>query len=505
MKNYRINSYIILLLLIVSTISCDKYLEEAPDDRLELNTVEKAAKVVAESYGNASYIYTDMYTDLAGPTGNPDANGFSQTSGGNVIGVKELQAYTWDDITDVFQETPTFYWDRAYAGIAQSNEVLAVIDNLEGDQKRKNAVKGEALLSRAYHHFMLVNLFGLHYDENASTNLGVPYILEPETEFLPTYKRNTVAEVYDLVEKDLLEGLALISDEFFSGTKKYHFTKKAAQAFASRFYLWKKDYANCKKYSDLAISGNPQTLIKDYSKIDGTFDQEAEIYSNPSDPSNLLVVSQFSFYYQKWRGFHLNDKGIKELFENPLSIDDVRINGNVWDINTDARYLSRIRRYFFSQTLSSSTGSAYYTAVELKGEEVLLNRAEANLFLGDQNAALADINTFVKERYENGTQYTLTDITDIVDFYTPFTANGSADSLSNNDKALLELILHERKKEFWDHGLRWFDIKRHNITITHVLPESEGGEEHTLKENDVRKAIQLPNSAISFGLTPNPR
>lgn len=493
MKNYKLKSYILLLVVLILGASCEKYLEESPDDRLELNTVDKAAKVVADAYSQGSFVFTDMYTDLVGPTGNPDGDGVIQTSGGNLIRVQDNQIYKWENVDNINQDTPTYFWDRTYDAIAHTNEVLAIIDNLEGNQKQKEAIKGEALISRAYNHFMLVNMFGLHYDENASSNLGVPYVLKPETEFLPTYKRNTVAEVYDLVEKDLLEGLALINDDFFSGTKKYHFTKKAAQAFASRFYLWKKDYVNCKKYSDLFLNGTPDLYIKDYSTLSGSgYNDTSDRYGNPEDESNVLVIQKFSFYQRRATGYRLNTAGLNNLFRNPLGANDVRTSTGIWNIGTDARYLARLREYFFRENLSSNNGFAYHIAQELKGEEVLLNRAEANLFLGDQASALTDINILANNRY-SGNQFT--DIAAIVTFY----------EAANETDAILELILDERKKEFLDHGLRWFDVKRHNISITHVIPESEGGGSIELSANDLRKAIQIPNDAISFGLTPNPR
>jgi hypothetical protein len=91
MKNYKLTSYILLLLLVMFNSSCENYLDESPDNRLELDTVEKAAKVVADAYTQASYVFTDMYTDLAGPIGNPDPNGISQTTGGNTIDLQDTQ------------------------------------------------------------------------------------------------------------------------------------------------------------------------------------------------------------------------------------------------------------------------------------------------------------------------------------------------------------------------------------------------------------------------------
>ncbi|WP_062058982.1 RagB/SusD family nutrient uptake outer membrane protein [Aquimarina longa] len=503
MKNYKIQSYILLLVLIVFGTSCNKYLDEAPDNRIEVDNIDAAAKVIANAYTQASYVFTDIYTDLAGPVGNPNDDGLSETYGGNTIDNQDLQTYKWEDVTALFQESPTFYWDESYTAIAHTNEVLSVIDGIETEnQEKKDAIKGEALISRAYHHFMLVNLFGLHYDENASSNLGVPYILKPEVEFLPSYKRNTVAEVYDLVEKDLLEGLALINDKFFIGTKKHHFTKKAAQAFASRFYLWKKDYANCIKYSDLFLGDSPETYIKDYNSIQGSgYNETANNYGDPTDPSNLLVISQVTSYIRRTNGFRLNNGDVNRVYRNPLSSRDTRLANGIWRAGTDARYLARLKEEFFKENLSSATGTPYYIAVVFKGEEVILNRAEAYLYMNMQDKALTDINILANNRYGN----TFTDISPIINFYSPVDPETNQPILLSEQEAIKELILHERKKEFWDHGLRWFDIKRHNIAVTHVLPISEGGESFTLTETDLRKAIQIPNDALSFGLTPNPR
>ena len=492
MKKYIFKSQLLFLVLTVSFVSCDNYLDESPDDRLDLDSLDKAAKVVADAYGQGSYSFTDMFTDLAGPTGNPDGDGVVQTTGGNSIDTQERQTYKWEAVDAIFQDSPTYFWDNSYKAIAQTNEVLAVIDGLEGDQDKRNAIKGEALLARAYNHFMLVNMFGLHYNAQANANLGVPYVLEPEIEFLPEYTRNTVEEVYNLAEKDLLEGLSLINDKFFIGTKKYHFTKKAGYAFASRFYLWKRDYANAIKYSDLFFDGNPDIYIKNYDNINGSgYNESADMYGNPEDESNVMVIQRFSNYQRRGDGFRLNSREVNNLFDNLFNANDRRTQEGIWNAGTDARFLARLREFFFRENLTSNSGTPYHIAVVLKGEEVLLNRAEAHLLSGNQTMALADINLLALARYN--TEYT--SIEDIMDYYLQ----------TDEQAAVLALILDERKKEFWDHGLRWFDIKRHNMPVTHVLPVSEGGETLELLADDQRKAVQIPKDAISFGLTPNPR
>ena len=495
MKNYITNNFKWgALVSVFICLSCESYLDESPDDRLELNSLDKASKVVANSYSKASYAFTDMYTDLAGPVGIADQNGVVANTGGNFIRIQDQQIYTWDDVDYIFQDSPTYFWNESYKGIAHANEVLAVIDKLPGDVEFKKAIKGEALLSRAYNHFMLVNMFGLHYDENATINLGVPYITTPETEFLPSYTRLSVAEVYDLVEKDLLEGLSLINDRFFSGTKKYHFTSKAGLAFASRFYLWKRDYEKCIEYSSLFIDNQPQIYVRNYDDLRGSnFQESGDKYSAPTLQSNLLLVTKFSSHQRANIGYRLTGpQVVNDVYRNLFNISDERISTGVFTAGTDAAYLPRLREYFFRENLSADTGTPYHISIEIKGEEVLLNRAEAYLLTGDQTAAIADINVLAKARYQDNT---FDDISQVMNYY----------SATDESNGLLLLILDERKKEFYDHGLRWFDIKRHNRSVTHVVPVSQGGQVYELSANDLRKAVQIPVDAQSFGMTPNPR
>ena len=52
--------------------------------------------------------------------------------------------------------------------------------------------------------------------------------------------------------------------------------------------------------------------------------------------------------------------------------------------------------------------------------------------------------------------------------------------------------------------MRWFDIKRFSIAVDHVL--GDGTTVVELKANDLRKVLQIPQSAIDVGgLKPNPR
>jgi len=60
-----------------------------------------------------------------------------------------------------------------------------------------------------------------------------------------------------------------------------------------------------------------------------------------------------------------------------------------------------------------------------------------------------------------------------------------------------------RRIEFLHEGLRWFDILRHRIPVTHT---TRAGETLTLGADDPRRMLQIPREAVAMGgLEPNPR
>jgi len=208
---YRNFNRILLTGLILFLSGCSDFLDEVPDNRVSLDNLEKASQLLTNAYSDASYAFTDGMTDNVAYT-----RGVS-------LRTSHIEAYTWaDETTDATeQDTPTFFWNSTYNAIAHANEVIAVIDQFdirtEEDEAMKSAVRSEALLTRAYAHFMMVNLFAKHYDKQRSnSDPGIPYVDVPETVFLKTYKRNTVQEVYDRIEEDMLLGLDLVDDSFFA-------------------------------------------------------------------------------------------------------------------------------------------------------------------------------------------------------------------------------------------------------------------------------------------------
>jgi hypothetical protein len=476
--------------------ACDHYLSENPDNRVELNTVDKCAKLLTNAYSAAGYTFTEWMGDNVSYT----------------VGTQRLtehnQMYNWQDPISVNQDTPTNFWQATYEAIAHANEVLAVIDNLdEQDHARKNAVKAEALLTRAYGHFMLVNLFAKAYDpQTASSDPGIPYVLEPETVFIKKYERNTVKEVYSLIETDLKTGLKYVSDSYYANSGKYHFTVNAALAFATRFYLFKGDYSNCIKYSTQMLGADPSSLIKDLPTIleQTLSDNFSTVYSSPTDQGNIMVVRQvtnFPVNVGYWPDSNLLDS---IFFSNPFnSTDDYRYraSGHVFpqyirgaNIGVGGTNFLAFAKYQFLFERSSITSNVglYYTIMPVfRGEEVLLSRAEAYIMQNQVSSAIADLQVLVAKRYEGNPAITTTLL------------RNHYSNATNNQQAALSFVVDERRKEFIQEGMRWYDVKRFHKQVSHILADHSV---ITLSKDDPRKILQIPQAAIDIGgLEANPR
>jgi starch-binding outer membrane protein, SusD/RagB family len=480
------NKYIFLSIALALS-ACDNFLNENPDNRVDLNTVDKAAQLLTNAYSNGSYTFTEWMSDNV-----------SFTFGTRKFPEHE-NAYNWQDFIGIEQDTPAGFWNQTYDAIAHANEVLAAIETLPGDEDKRDAVEAEALLTRAYGHFMLVNLFAKHYNsQTADEDPGIPYVLEPETTFIKKYNRNTVEEVYDLIEDDLLDGIKHVDETFYQNSGKYHFTKNAALAFASRFYLYKGDWAKCIRYSDQLLGADPDVFVKDIIAIRRNQinpDDYIRLYHAPGDPSNLLLMRQISNYHVPGYGHWLTRSLYNQIFDsNPYNLTDER-KDPAWIAGDNGIALSKFEFLFERTSLTSNVGYNYTIFLGFRGEEVLLNRVESNIHLNELSLALQDLQKLVSKRYtdSDGNPGGVVSLAELRNFY----------DTSNDQEALFLYMMDERIKEFMHEGLRWFDLKRYQIPVVHILPD---GSNITLSENDVRKVIQIPQAAIDVGgLEPNPR
>jgi len=505
-----------------------------PDNRTEIDTEEKIKALLVSAYPEIPYMFltewsSDNADDIDGSI-NPNGNRFSE------------QVFNWDEITETNNEDPKNLWEASYKAIASANHALQAIEEM-GDPESLRPVKAEALMARAYNHFVLVNVFCQHYTkEHGDTDLGIPYMDHPENELNPTYERGTVAGVYDLIDKDLQNALPYVTDKYYK-IPKYHFNPKAAYAFAARFYLYYEKFDEAIKCADKVLGDSPKTLMKDLVSIAALPNDPITIksleFTNPKSKSNLMVFAQVSSVGMAFGGYYTYSR------HNHAAIiatnESTQCRGpwgaysqtGTWVLRPGvytAANLDKIitpRLPYIEQILDPVVGSVYRRTVHAAFtiEETLLVRAEAYILKGDAyfDKALSDINLWLSNNMVTPVTLDLVAINtwaNNLNYYEPTLPTAkkhlkpefeNVQIVEGSDQEnLLQCLLMIRRIETIHVGLRWFDVKRYGMKIYRRVVKAGGNQviavgEKPLDVRDPRRALQLPLDVISAGVQGNPR
>ncbi|WP_312365358.1 RagB/SusD family nutrient uptake outer membrane protein, partial [Sphingobacterium sp.] len=366
----------------------------------------------------------------------------------------------------------------------------------------------------------------------------------------PKYSRNTVQEVYNLVIKDLEEGIPLIDDSKFasSSAAKYHFNKTAAYAFAARVYLFMGEWQKAADYASLALGSDVTGSLRNYSQVAAfasVFNNASREYNSSTLKSNYLILTSYSNlgltygpYYENSRFNHnaviarretvsatppylapsywiANETGLNPVF-NSLNY---RIRTYVYNgTNLDKTLLPHVA-YMFEYT-DPVAGIGFRRAVisEFTSEEAMLTRAEANIHLKKYTEALSDMQLWAGNTVNFASTMSEARINDWANLFSYYTPTKPTPKKKFNVKDyviesgtqenMLHAVLLMRRIQTLHTGLRWFDIKRYGMEVNRrTLSGGQVGSvsANVLKVDDKRRAIQLPKDVISAGLTPNPR
>ena len=466
-------AYIILLLTVISagfSTSCSKFLDEPYDNRLDLTQgLDILEDVLVNAYPERQDMFTEILTD--------NYHHYANTMQAN-MGARYIPLYLWkDEYEETNIASPGAAYAHYYKKIYDANSVIEELAKASGDETQKKAIKGEALMIRSYAYFSLVNLFGMHYNTATSaTDLGVPLVLEVPKANRPLFDRATVKQVYDQIEKDMNEGLALLKEgrEFMPNTP-YRFSMASIYAFFSRVSLYKSNWDDVIKYSDLAVAEKGVIVRKmsdDVNRKRTTSEQYwAQEIMNPSIHPNLLLTAQSSQFLcrpigYRLCGFYLAHEIFYSTPNSDLRFQSFSSGGTVIDS------VALVVKYA-NQPNNPNAAASRYDCFTM--EEVLLNRAEAYLRIASPNItkAMQDIEAIRKERI------------------TPYTALPTPSTTDN----ALATVLKERRMELIGQGFRWYDIKRLKLRIEHRLVRTSATPDVVLEPDDKRTAIQIPINA----------
>ena len=513
--------------------SCADQLDTLPDNRTTLDTPKKIAGLLVTAYPDRTpTLFNEWMSD------NTDYMG-AQNSQGNRGGD---QYFFWQEQTEGGNDSPEQVWMLYYGGIYKANEALAAIEDQGGPKNDilRNS-KGEALVLRAYNHFVLANEFCRPYNGKTSTKDAGLYYATGIADFSAAAEqsvRGTVADVYAKIAEDIEAGIPLINDTY--EVPKYHFNKQAAYAFATRFYLYYEKWEKAKEYADKLLGSNPAASLRDYRALQAMplskSEQAvkiAEAYCSASANCNLLVqtsVSNAGMALAPW----LTSK--RYTLTNYLSETELFQSNNIWGTSSNLIWkpftvnsgesnfalLMKLPREF--EIRNTTTGSGYLRTlnVDFTMDEALLNRAEAEIMLGQNDAACADMTIWMKnffntnvtltptsvQTYFKTVSYAYADAAKMVpSFKKHISPRFTIDAEGSVQESLLQCLLNFRRIETVHQGMRWMDIRRYNIEIPRRLIGANGKPSKNLdwlEKDDPRQVVQIPQSIREAGVAGNP-
>ena len=523
----------LMLASVAILASCSDQLDTLPDNRTTLDTPKKIAGLLVTAYPDRTpTLFNEWMSD------NTDYMG-AQNSQGNRGGD---QYFFWQEQTEGGNDSPEQVWMLYYEGVYKANEALAAIEDQGGPKNDilRNS-KGEALLIRAYDHFILANEFCRPYNGKTSTKDAGLYYATGIADFSAAAEqsnRGTVADVYAKIAADIEAGIPLLNDTY--EVPKYHFNKQAAYAFATRFYLYYEKWEKAKEYADKLLGSNPAASLRDYRALQAMplskSEQAvkiAEAYCSASADCNLLVqtsVSNAGMALAPW----LVSK--RYTLTNYLSETELFQSNNIWGTSSNLIWkpftvnsgesnfalLMKLPREF--EIRNTTTGSGYLRTlnVDFTMDEALLNRAEAEIMLGQNDAACADMTIWMKnffntnvtltptsvQTYFKAVPYAYADADKMVpSFKKHISPRFTIDAEGSVQESLLQCLLNFRRIETVHQGMRWMDIRRYNIEIPRRLIGANGKPSKNLdwlEKDDPRQVVQIPQSIREAGVAGNP-
>lgn len=404
-----------LFLLMVAFSSCKKFVEvPSPTNQLDINRVFTDDKT-------ATAAVIGMYSDMEF---NSSISAYLTLL--PALSADELISTTSDKGYLDFASN-TYMPDNPYAAaiwaiysyVYQANSCIHGIQNSRGlSPGTKNQLLGEALFSRSFCYFYLVNLFG-----------DVPLVTLTDYRINDTVSRTAAPKVYQQIISDLLYAQTLLSSDYPTG-ERVRPNLWTVTSLLSRAYLYTNKWAEAESQATAVINSGIYAL----SSLDGVF-----INSSMETIWQLMPVNPYS---NTQEAALFIPGSTTQIPIYPLTNDlvdafepgDNRIT--IWTGNTDIG--GEVYYYPYKYKISGGSPASEYHIVFRLAEQYLI-RAEARIQQGKIAGAVADLNMI--------------------------RARAGLDPLSTSmtpDQATAALQQERRIELFAEFGHRWLDLRRTN-------------------------------------------
>jgi hypothetical protein len=408
--------YIFLLFLIISALSCKKFVQ-IPPPKNQLTT----ATVFADSTG-ANAAVTGIYINMMQYFNLTPTNGgltlYTGLSGDELYESvnNTTDAEFYNNARTINNSVDGQFWQLSYQYIYAANACIEGIKSSSGiSSTAKNSLTGEAMLIRAFLYFNLVNLYG-----------PVPLVTGTDYSTNSIIGRTDINTIYAQIISDLKFAQSSLSKNTGINARANSY---AATALLSKIYLYQAQYAEAITEADKIInSGNFQletnlntVFLSQSSETIWSFAtvqpgrQTSEGYYFV--PSDTISVPTYVITNTLYNSFEPGDKRKSDW------ISANTVGGQSYP-------------YPYKYKNGSAGGSTVENYVVLRLADQYLIEAEAKANMSDLSGALADLNV-IRNRA------------------------GLSNFISSDKQTILTAILKERQSEYFcEWGNRWFDLKR---------------------------------------------
>lgn len=344
--------------------------------------------------------------------------------------------------TDNIQALNVAQWSRIYKLIYHCNIAINGIQTTKAELRYRSQWLGEALFSRAFLYYYLVNLYG-----------DVPIALSPDVIANNQIGRSPKADVYQQILADLKQAKSLLGTDYKDGLGLNAVASAtvtnvrsrpnfyAATSLLARVYLEIGDWTNAEAEASAAIGkpdlfqlvnptqtylGTSKEMIWGLSPTGAGVVREYTLFNNamPANVNGVTGANSFGTY------------GVSAALSESLV--------NLFDKTRDLRFTNWVRSstaavlgvpsYFPNKYKSVTVGTEAIVALRLA--EQFLIRAEARARLNNLPDAKTDLNSVRSRANLDGT-------------------------LATTQPELIAAILKERQMElFTEFGFRFIDLKR---------------------------------------------
>lgn len=356
-------------------------------------------------------------------------------------------------------------WTSAYQIIYAAN---AIIEGLSASNTISDSIKhqltGEAKFVRAFHYYLLVNMFG-----------DVPLILSTDYQINSVMPRTHISDIYAQIVEDLKNAQLLMSDLYFNadntpGIERVRPNKSAASALLARIYLYLGNWQDAETEASSVINNSSvYTLTTGLNDVFLKDSKETIWQVMPVLPSANTAEGRL---FNTATSSRTPTFAITTYLDNAFEVGDQRkVNWTKTNISGGQSYT-----YPYKYKIRN-TGPPYgeYNIILRLAEQYLI-RAEARAHQNNISGSQDDLN--------------------IIRFRA-----GLANTTATDEPSLLLAIEHERQTElFSEWGHRWCDLKRTG-SIDTVL----GTEKNTFWETS-DALFPIPQSEIKYNhnLSQNP-